>query len=255
MSTLLQRFQVDGLTWRPHSVSDRNEEKDPARGVAKRQNSPATKKRLAETNNHYNNLQKQRGQELKAMIPEEFLEQAKNLAGSNRDLIHTLNGTTLYIASLADENAKLQQKTKGAEIDAGDHEADTGDHKVVNDSLEERTISSQTEPRVGIEPLAPNQVLPRGMGVAGFAEVDLGHGGGVVVASPKSTDEDGPLPETPIHDISPHDYYLRQAVEKLITVTKEKVMGSRGVLSDEQIVRLNTVHDLMVDMIKDTRKK
>ena len=248
MSTLLQRFQVDELTCPPHSVPDQNEEKDSSYDARKRKHSAATKKRLAENNAHYANLQKQLGQELKAMIPEEFMEQAKNDAGSNRDLIHTLNGTKLYIASLTNENTRLQPKTEGMLVD-------TDDHKFNDVSLAERTLGSQTRPRVGIEPPATSQVLPRASGVAGFAGVGLGHGGGAVAAMPKSRDEDGPPPEIPIHDISPHDYYLRQAVEKLITVTKARVMGSQGVLSEEQIVRLNTVHDLMVDMIEETRKK
>ena len=46
------------------------------------------------------------------MIPEEFLKQAKMKQakiepGSNHDLIHTLNVTKLYLASLVEDNAKL----------------------------------------------------------------------------------------------------------------------------------------------------
>lgn len=73
---------------------------------------------MRETNHYHHNLQKQRGQELKMMIPIEFLERAKSDEGSSRDLTHTLNATRLYLASLIEEKAKLH---KGVDTDPQDH--------------------------------------------------------------------------------------------------------------------------------------
>lgn len=222
-------------------MRDQKGDKDQSFTSKRRQNSSAVKKRVAESNVQHNFLQKQRGQELKAMIPGGFMEQAKDVEGSNRELIHILNGTKLYITSLLEDKAKPQQENQGMDIA-------TGYHKVDQVSLGKPPFHPETKRRVVIKPLANNQVRPPFSGVAGVGGTDLRHKRESVM------DGDVALPETPSDDISPHDYYLRQAVEKLIAVTKERVMGSQGVLSDEQIAKLTTVHDLMVDLIEETRK-
>jgi hypothetical protein len=74
----------------------------------KRSHSAATKKLLAENNAQYYDLQKQRVKELGKMIPQAFLEEAKDFEGSNRELIHTINAAKLFMTSLTQKKSQLQ---------------------------------------------------------------------------------------------------------------------------------------------------
>jgi hypothetical protein len=215
----------------------------------KREHSPATKKWLAKNNAQHYHLQKQLGKELKEMIPEGFLKQADSVAGSNRELIHTLNAVKLYVSSLLHNNAQLQLQLQNdqdqqMEVDMrSDHEEDAQHGGLPRPQALDRSDSNlETGGQATLHAMVS------------IFEVDHGKGKKGVGVWPKGKVEKGMLPLTPIPDISPHDSFLRQAIEKLIALTKESVMATEGVLQEEQIKRLSTVHDFIVDVIDDMRK-
>jgi hypothetical protein len=215
----------------------------------KREHSPATKKRLAKNNAQHYHLQKQLGNELKEMTPEAFLKLADSVAGSNRELIHTLNAVKLYVSSLLDNNAQLQQQLQNGQdqqMDVNmrsDHEEDAQNGGLPRSQALDGSDSNLE---------TGGQAILHAMG--SISEVDHRKGKKGVGVWPKGKDENGTVPPTPIPDISPHDSFLRQAIEKLIALTKESVMATEGVLREEQIKRLNTVHDFIVNVIDDMRK-
>ena len=48
---------------------------------------------------------------------------------------------------------------------------------------------------------------------------------------------------------------FRRAAEKLISLTKESVMASQGVLGQEEIDRLNIIRDCIVAMVEDMERE
>lgn len=229
-----------------------NEAEDSTYVNDKRGHSPSTKQRLAEHNAQHYNLQKQRGKELKGMIPEAFLEKTQNDQGSNRELMHTMNATKLYIASLLEDKKELQEEVDKYQNRSMD--VDKSCDKVEEVAPGGRLLRSHTILRSDINMGASGQATVKAMGAVDLSRLDGEHGR----ASgrwPEANDEDGTLPETPTPDISPHDSLLRQAVEKFIALIKESVTASQGVLDKKQINRLNTVHDCIVEMVEDMRKR
>lgn len=235
---------MHGIDKNSDSGAKPNDGDEPSCG--KQAHSPATKKRLAESNTQHNHLQKQCSKDLKEMIPEAFLEEAKNVKGSNRDLIHTLNAAKLFIGSVL-ENKKEQEEK------AGQHGDDPIQSTDLNRSCHDDEEIASTKGRnanymnTRSEPTAveADAVNPS---VSNAEHRRLG------CQWPVVRDEDGTLPVTPTPDISPYDSLLRQALERFIGLTKESVMASQGALGKKQVDRLNNIHDCIVDMVEDMRK-
>ncbi|ERF70923.1 hypothetical protein EPUS_02446 [Endocarpon pusillum Z07020] len=216
-------------------------------GSGKRGHSPSTKKRLAESNARYYELQKQCGKELKEMIPKAILVKAEAHPGSKRELLHTMNALKLYITGLLEDKKRLQEQ-----IMQSSHSMNI-----------RKSCDKEVEIAPGLRSLWPRPAQQSGIKVgnddkatAGATAVmdvsDLGREEGKVIGRlPEVNHADGTLPETPTPEISPYDSLLRQAVEKLIALTKERAMGSQGVLDNKQIDRLNIVHDCIVEMVED----
>ncbi len=184
------------------------------------------------------------------MIPEAFLEEAKDIEGSNRDLMHTLNATKLYIANLLEEKVQLQEQLKRSQnqsedVDIGcDSDEDTRGGRGLRSHKSER---SATNMRID------HQATVKTTTATGSRRID--HEPDLAIGPcPEARDNDGILSVTPAPDISPHDSLLRQAVEKFIALTKESVMASRGVFNKKQIDRMSNVHDCIVEMVEDMRK-
>lgn len=222
--------------------SDKGEEST----YGKRTRSPATKKRLAEADTQHNHLQKQCGKELKEMIPETFLEEAKNLKGSNRDLTHTLIAAKLFISSV------LEHK-KEQEEEADQHGDDLLQSIDLNRSRHNDEEITSTKGQSAGDMNTRGDPIMSGFGAIESSISDTKHKR-IGLQWPVVRNEDGSLPVTPIPDISPHDSLLRQALEKLIALTKESVKVSQGALGKKQLDRLDTVHDCIVDMVEDMRK-
>jgi hypothetical protein len=202
-------------------VIESNEAEDSTYGTNKREHSPGTKKRIAQSNARHSDLQKQRNKELKEMIPEAFLEEAKNVQGSNRALIHTLNAAQLYIAKLLEDKEQMQEKLEKGHGQSADTDMDRDDE---DKNAEGALLDGKS-----------------GYGRATYQGAKVG-------------DDEGKLPMTLPADISPHDSLLRQAVERFIALTKDCVISTQGVLGKEQIDRLNIVHDFIVEMVDEMRE-
>lgn len=217
----------------------------------KRAHSPATKRRLADSNARHYDLQKQRGKELKEMIPEASLEESKDVQGSNRELMHTLNAAKLYIASLVEDRVQLQVQLGQGHNQFTD--SDTSCNDDYKNARGARLLRSQTTRRSGASLRTGDQAMVGNLG--GIQASELGNVRGRATGRlPVVKGEDGTLPVTPAPDISPHDLLLRQAVEKFIALNKENVMAGQGVLDKKQINRLNTVHDCIVEAVEDMGK-
>ena len=215
-------------------------------GAQKRGNSPGTKKRLAEKNALHYDLQRQRGIELREMIPDAFMKMAKSLQGSNRELMHTLNATKLYITSLLDDKLQLQEQVQKGKRQTINYDISHGFGDEVAES--ERASQSHTQSmHVNTQPRKRAVV-----GISPLASLSRVHGEhGAVTRCSKAGEEDGTFPMISVPDISPHDSFLRQAVERLIALTKESVMANQGVLDKKQADRLNAVHDCIVEMVEE----
>lgn len=208
------------------------------RGSGKRGHSPSTKKRLAESNARYYELQKQCGKELREMIPKAILVKAEAHPGSKRELLHTMNALKLYITGLVEEKKRLQEQ-----IMQSSHSMNI-----------EKSCNKEVEIAPGLRsrPAQQSGIKVGNDGKVTAGATDLGREESKVKGRwPKVNYADGTLPGTPTPEISPSDSLLRQAVEKLIALTKERAMGSQGVIDKKQIDRLNIVHDCVVDMVED----
>lgn len=233
-----------------HLDLEADEAGDSSCGREKRANSPSTKKRLAEINARSYDLQKQRGKELKAMIPESFLEEAKNDPGSNRELMHTLNATKLYITSLVSEVARLQEQVGEPENNSVIDDIDDEDDRCMQDR---RALRSQARRKNGASTPRDDVTILESRVMDHLSELPNARRK-ATVRWPEGREDDGTLPPTPTPNICPHDTLLRQAVEKFIALTKESVSTSQGVLEKKHIERLSLVHDCIVDMVNETRK-
>jgi hypothetical protein len=207
--------------------------------------------RIAESNAKHHQLQKQRGKELKDMIPDAFLEEAKSVEGSNRDLIHTMNATKLYIANLIKDKVQLQlQLGEGQHVSMDaklgcdeDDDPAQGGHLLRSNAARGNDTNMRTR----------YEAMVAAVGAVNLSglETELGR---YAEGWPEARDDDGTLPITPTPDIAPHDALLRQAVEKFIALVKERIMASQGVLDKKEVDRLSTIHDCIVDMVEDIRK-
>ncbi|KAF7503704.1 hypothetical protein GJ744_003382 [Endocarpon pusillum] len=158
-----------------------------------------------------------------------------------------MNALKLYITSLLEDKKRLQEQ-----IMQSSHSTSI-----------KKSCDKEFEIAPGLRSLRPPPAQQSGIEVgnddkvtAGATAVmdvsDLGREEGKVIGRlPEVNHGDGKLPETPTPEISPYDSLLRQAVEKLIALTKERAIGIRGVLDKKQIDRLNIVHDCVVDMVED----
>jgi hypothetical protein len=206
---------------------------------------------MAESNAKHHHLQKQRGKELKEMIPEVFLEEAKSVEGSNRDLIHTMNAAKLCIANLVKDRVQLQQQlgqprheSMDAELGGdGDDDPAQGGHLLRFNAARGNDNNLRTRYEAMVSAVGA-------VNLSGL-ENELGRYAG---GWPEARDEDGTLPITPTPDISPHDALLRQAVEKFIALVRERVMASQGIIDKKEVDRLSTIHDCIVEMVEDIRK-
>lgn len=214
------------------------------RGSGKRGHSPSTKKRLAESNARYYELQKQCGKELREMIPKAILAKAEAHPGSKRELLHTMNALKLYITGLVEDKQRLQEQIMQSSHSMNIEKSCNKEVEIAPGLRSLRSLRSRPAQQSGIK------VGNDGKLTAGAT--DLGREEGKVKGRwPKVNHTDGTLPETPTPEISPYDSLLRQAVEKLIALTKERAMGSQGVIDKKQIDRLNIVHDCVVGMVED----
>ena len=216
-------------------------------GSGKRGHSPNTKKRLAESNARYYELQKQCGKELKEMIPNAILVKAQAHPGSNRELLYTMNALKLYITGLLEDKKRLQEQ-----IMQSSHSMNIEKccDKEVEIAPRLRSLRSRPAQQSGIKVGNDDKVAAGATAVMDVS--DLGCEEGKIIGRWAEVNHaDGTLPKTPTPEISPYDSFLRQAVEKLIALTKERAMGSQGVLDKKQIDRLNIVHDCVVNMVED----
>lgn len=159
------------------------------------------------------------------------MKMAKNVLGSNREMIHTLNATKLYITSLLDDNARLEELVEKLEGQTTYSDVNHGNGNTVAESGQASQSHSQ-----GVDATT----RPKKRAVVGISPS---------VALSRVHSEHGAFSRMP--DISPHDSFLRQAVERLIALTKGSVMANQGVLDKKQIDRLNAVHDCIVEMVEE----
>ena len=181
------------------------------------------------------------------MIPNTILVKAQALPGSNRELLHTMNASKLYITGLLEDKKRLQEQIMRDPESMNNGKGCNREEEIAPGA---RSLQSRLQRQSGIWNGNDDKVAAEAPAVMSVSDLDRKQGE-VIGRWPVLNHEDGTLPKTPTPKIFPHDSLLRQAVEKFIALTKERAMGSRGVLDKNQLDRLNIVHDCVIDMVED----
>jgi hypothetical protein len=174
MRTSQPKALRDELT-RSNLDLESDEAKDPTHSIGKHVHSPNTRKRRAENNAQHYRLKKQRGMELKEMIPETFLKRAQNEQGLNWKLICTINAIKLYIASLLNDKKQLQEQIEDFQNQYID--IDKGSSKGDEIAPEGRPLRSHTIQRIGINAGPSHQPTVGAAGAVDLSGLDGEHGG------------------------------------------------------------------------------